>query len=133
MRGVGWNQHPPTNPLYTFPKFSLKNQQPRQIERSIFFYLLDHKGQTRVYTLVSGQPDVWLMRNCNFLIEDNDLKKCLLKLRRTATMRPKQIECSVFPNWTTADKPEFTDCGENEIFQQRMMIAPSYSTEVLSM
>ena len=30
--------------------------KPRQIERSVFF-LVDHNGQTRVYRLVSGQPD----------------------------------------------------------------------------
>ena len=36
--------------------------KPRQIERSGYF-LLDCNWQTRVYGLVSGQPDEWLWRN----------------------------------------------------------------------
>ena len=43
--------------------------KPRQIERSGVF-LLDHNGQTRVYRLVSGQPDGQLWRKCNFLMKD---------------------------------------------------------------
>ena len=33
--------------------------KPRQIECSVFF-LLDHKGQTQIYRLVSGPLDAWL-------------------------------------------------------------------------
>ena len=51
----------------------------RQIERSgersgehSGYFLLDHNGQTRVYRLVSGPPDVWLRRNHDSLMEDDD-------------------------------------------------------------
>ena len=45
--------------------------KPRQIERSAFF-LLDHNGQTQVYRLVLGPPDVWLLRNHDFPMEEED-------------------------------------------------------------
>ena len=77
--------------------------KPRQIERFGFF-LLDHNGQTRFYRLVSGQSDTWLWRNRDFLTEDDDLEKGALELCRTATIKPRQIERSVFfstgPQWT---------------------------------
>ena len=69
--------------------------KPRQIEHSDFS-LLYHNGQTRVYKLVSGQPDVWLWRNYDFQTEDDDLEECFLKLCQTAIIKPRQIECSVF-------------------------------------
>ena len=45
--------------------------KPRQIECSGFF-LLDHNGQSRVYILVSGQPDEWLWRKHDFPMKDDD-------------------------------------------------------------
>ena len=69
--------------------------KPRQIERSGFF-LLDHNGQTQIYRLVSGQSDAWLWRNRDFPTEDDDFEKCALELFRTATIKPRQIERSVF-------------------------------------
>ena len=45
--------------------------KPRQIERSGFF-LLDHNGQTRVYRLVWGPPDVWVRRKRDSPKEDDD-------------------------------------------------------------
>ena len=69
--------------------------KPRQIERSGFF-LLDHNGQIRIYRLVSGQSDAWLWRNRDFLTEEDDLEKCALELFWTATIKPRQIERSVF-------------------------------------
>ena len=69
--------------------------KPRQIERSGFF-LLDHNEQTQIYRLVSGQLDAWLLRNRDFLTKDDDLEKCALELFRTATIKPRQIERSVF-------------------------------------
>ena len=67
----------------------------RQIECSGLF-LLDHNGQTRIYRLVLGQSDAWLWRNRDFPTEDDDLEKCALELCRTATIKPRQIEYSVF-------------------------------------
>ena len=69
--------------------------KPRQIECSGLF-LLDHNGQTWIYRLVSGQSDAWLWRNRDFPTEDDDLEKCALELCRTATIKPRQIERSVF-------------------------------------
>ena len=43
--------------------------KPRQIERSCFL-LLDHNGQTRIYRLVSGQPDERLWRKHYFAMKD---------------------------------------------------------------
>ena len=74
-----------------------------------------------------------MWRNCDFPTEDDDLEKCALELFQTATIKPRQIERSVFFYWTTADKLEFTDwyrfrrmfgCGENAILKWRRMIAP---------
>ena len=45
--------------------------KPRQIERSGFF-LLDHNGQTWVYRLVSGPPDVRVRRKRNSPMEEDD-------------------------------------------------------------
>ena len=45
--------------------------KPRQIER-FGFLLLDHNRQTWIYRLVSGQSDVWLWGNGDFLTEDDD-------------------------------------------------------------
>ena len=45
--------------------------KPRQIECSGFF-LLDHNGQTRVYRLVSGPPDVWVQRKSDSPMEEDD-------------------------------------------------------------
>ena len=72
----------------------------------------DHIGQTRLYRRVSGQPDVRLWRNCNFLTKDDDLEKCILELRQTATIKPRQIERSVFFYWTKTDKLEYKDWFE---------------------
>ena len=69
--------------------------KPRQIELSGFF-LLDHNEQTQIYRLVSGQSDAWLWRNCDFPTEEDDLEKCAIKLFWTATIKPRQIERSVF-------------------------------------
>ena len=69
--------------------------KPTQIECSGLF-LLDHNVQTCIYRLVSGQSYAWLWRNHDFLTEDDDLKKCALELCRTTTMKPRQIERSVF-------------------------------------
>ena len=65
-------------------KFILKLRQTatinlRQIER-------DHNGQSRVCTVIWGQLDVRLWRNCDFPTEDEDLEKCVLELWRTATI-----------------------------------------------
>ena len=68
--------------------------KPRQIECSGFF-VVDHNGQTRVYRLVSGQPDEQLWRQCDFPIKDDDLEKCALEVYQTATIKPRQIERSV--------------------------------------
>ena len=35
-------------------------------------------------------------RNCDFPTEDDDLEKCAFELCRTATIKPRQIEFSVF-------------------------------------
>ena len=45
--------------------------KPRQIERSSFF-LLDHKGKTRIYRVVSGSCDVWLRRKRDSPMEEDD-------------------------------------------------------------
>ena len=45
--------------------------KPRQIERSSFF-LLDHKGKTRIYRLVSGSCDVRLRRKRDSPMEEDD-------------------------------------------------------------
>ena len=45
--------------------------KPIPIERSVFF-LLAHNGQTRVYGLVSGPPDVLVRRKRNSLMEMED-------------------------------------------------------------
>ena len=50
------------------------------LESPLVFIPLDHNGQTQVYRLCWGQPDVWLWGNRNFLTEDDDLEKCVLKL-----------------------------------------------------
>ena len=67
-----------------------------ETDRALWFFLLDHNGQTQIYRLVSGQSDAWLWRNRNFPAEDDDLEKCSLKLCRTATIKPRQIEPTVF-------------------------------------
>ena len=90
--------------------------KPRQIERSVFF-LLDQNGQTQIYRLVSGQLDVWLWRNCDFSTKDDDLEKYSLELCRTATIKPRQIERSVFFN--------------GAIFQKTVMIAKTLSLAAL--
>ena len=104
--------------------------KPRQIERSVFF-LQDLKRQTQVKRLVTGQPDVWLWRNRDFLIEDDYLEKCVLERCRTTLIKPRLIERSDFLYWITTDKLEFSDwsqvnwvfgCGEITMFRQRVMI-----------
>ena len=63
------------------------------------------------------------------MAENNFFEKCVLELCRTAMIKPRQIERSVFFYWTTTDKLEFTDwfqvnrmlgCGEIAIFRPRM-------------
>ena len=44
----------------------------------------------------TGQPDVQLWRNLDFLTEENDLEKCVLKLCWAHMIKPRQIECSGF-------------------------------------
>ena len=64
-----------------------------ETDRALWFFLLDHNGQTQIYRLVSGQTDA-----CGeiqiFPTEDDDLEKCALKLCRTATIKLRQIERS---------------------------------------
>ena len=44
---------------------------PRPFTRFVFYFFTG-----RVYRLVSGQPEIWLQRNCNFLIEKDDCALC---------------------------------------------------------
>ena len=44
---------------------------PPRLNRALCFFRQDHKEQTRVYILVSGQPDVWLWRKRDFLTEED--------------------------------------------------------------
>ena len=37
-----------------------------------------------------------VVEKLRFLTEDDDLETCVLELCRTVTIKPKQIECSVF-------------------------------------
>ena len=67
-----------------------------ETDRVLFFFLLDHNRHAQIYRLVSGQSDAWLWRNRDFPTEDEDLEKCALELFRTATIKPRQIERSVF-------------------------------------
>ena len=74
---------------------SQHHNQP-ETDRALWgFFLLVHNKQTQMYRLVSCQPDVQLWRNPYFQTEDDDLEKCILKLHRTATIKPRQIERSV--------------------------------------
>ena len=59
--------------------------KPRQIERSVFFL---QRTTTWAYRLIWGQLEDRFWRNCDFLTEDDDLEKCILKLYWTATIEP---------------------------------------------
>ena len=79
--------------------------KPTKTECSGYF-LPDHNGQTSVYTLVSGQPNVPLWRNRNFLTEDEEFEKSVLELCWTAMIKHIQIKCSIFFHSNTTDKLE---------------------------
>ena len=50
--------------------------KPRKIEPSGFF-LLDHNRETRVFRLVWGTPDVWLLKNWDSPTEEEDAPPCV--------------------------------------------------------
>ena len=72
--------------------------KPRQIERSSFF-LLDHKGKTRINRLVSGSCDVWLRRKRDSPMEEDDCPPSPALLRVKVEINTVETLENIRSNW----------------------------------